>query len=68
LYGIPEAGNHWFHTYHEHHVKHLNIETSIYDPCLLHCCDPEQGFSIIGMQTDDTLIAADKAFAVREEE
>jgi hypothetical protein len=68
LYGIPEAGNHWFRTYHEHHTKQLGMETSTYDPCLLHCCDPEQGFGVIGMQTDDTLIVADKAFAAREEE
>jgi hypothetical protein len=68
LYGIPEAGNHWFRTYHEHHVKQLAMETSTYDPCLLHCRDPKQGFGIIGMQTDDTLIVADEAFAVREEE
>ncbi|EED22636.1 conserved hypothetical protein [Talaromyces stipitatus ATCC 10500] len=44
------------------------METSTYDPCLLHCRDPKQGFSIIGMQTDDTLIVADEAFAVQEEE
>ncbi|KAE8550702.1 hypothetical protein EYB25_003641 [Talaromyces marneffei] len=68
LYGIPEAGNHWFRTYHEHHTTHLGMETSTYDPCLLHCCDPKQGFGVIGMQTDDTLIVADEAFAAQEEE
>ena len=35
LYGIPESGNHWFNTYHKHHVKNLQMETSTYDPCLL---------------------------------
>ncbi|EED20884.1 hypothetical protein TSTA_081170 [Talaromyces stipitatus ATCC 10500] len=44
------------------------METSTYDTCLLHCRNPEQGFSIIGIQTDDTLIAANKAFAGHEEE
>ena len=68
LYGIPEAGNHWFRTYHKHHVEKLNMETSTYDPCLLHCSNSEQGFGVIGMQTDDTLIVADNAFAAREEE
>ncbi|EED17146.1 hypothetical protein TSTA_022030 [Talaromyces stipitatus ATCC 10500] len=43
LYGIPEAGNHWFRTYHS------------------------QGFGIVGMQTDDTLILANNTFANREE-
>ncbi|KAL3702992.1 hypothetical protein TMatcc_010179 [Talaromyces marneffei ATCC 18224] len=68
LYGIPEAGNHWFRTYHNHHTEKLNIETSTYDPCLLHCSDSKQGFGIVGMQTDDTLIVANDTFAVREEE
>lgn len=68
LYGIPEAGNHWFRTYHRHHTEKLGMETSTYDPCLLHCTDPEQGFGVIGMQTDDTLIVADDTFAAREEE
>jgi hypothetical protein len=68
LYGIPEAGNHWYRTYHGHHTKKLGMETSTYDPCLLHCSNPDRGFGIVGMQTDDTLIVADSAFAVREEE
>ncbi|EED12694.1 conserved hypothetical protein [Talaromyces stipitatus ATCC 10500] len=67
LYGIPEAGNHWFRTYHVHHTDKLNMTTSTYDPCLLHCIDQSQGFGIVGMQTDDTLILADNAFANREE-
>uniref|UniRef100_A0A093UYI9 Transposon Ty1-NL2 Gag-Pol polyprotein n=1 Tax=Talaromyces marneffei PM1 TaxID=1077442 RepID=A0A093UYI9_TALMA len=46
LYGIPEAGNHWFRTYHNHHTEKLNMETSTYDPCLLHCSDSKQGFGI----------------------
>ncbi|EED20822.1 hypothetical protein TSTA_040160 [Talaromyces stipitatus ATCC 10500] len=49
-------------------MKQLAMETSTYDPCLLHYRDPKQGFGIIGMQTDDTLIVADEAFAIREEE
>ncbi|EED15752.1 hypothetical protein TSTA_051890 [Talaromyces stipitatus ATCC 10500] len=44
LYGIPEAGNHWFHTYHKHYTKQLGMETSTYNLCLLHCCDLEQEF------------------------
>ncbi|EED23157.1 hypothetical protein TSTA_066100, partial [Talaromyces stipitatus ATCC 10500] len=63
LYRIPKAGNHWFRMYYEHYMKQLAMETSTYNPCLLHCRDLKQGFSIIGMQTDDTLIVADEAFA-----
>jgi hypothetical protein len=32
LYGIPEAGNHWFRTYHSHHIEHLGMNQSTYDP------------------------------------
>jgi hypothetical protein len=66
LYGIPEAGNHWFKTYHDHHIKKLNMTTSTYDPCLLHT-NQDQGFGLVGMQTDDTLILADNNFATQEE-
>ncbi|KAI7969957.1 hypothetical protein EIK77_000353 [Talaromyces pinophilus] len=68
LYGIPEAGNHWFRTYHNHHTEKLNMEVSIYDPYLLHCSNSKQGFGIIGMQTNDILIIADDTFAAQEEE
>ncbi|KAK1907589.1 hypothetical protein P3342_005916 [Pyrenophora teres f. teres] len=35
LYGIAEAGVHWWTTYHGHHCKELDMATSTYDPCLL---------------------------------
>ncbi|KAE8549025.1 hypothetical protein EYB25_007540 [Talaromyces marneffei] len=67
LYGIPEAGNHWFRTYHRHHTDRLKMETSTFDPCLLHCSEPNTGFGIVGMQTDDTMLLADDLFAIREQ-
>ncbi|RAL58350.1 hypothetical protein DID88_005767 [Monilinia fructigena] len=66
LYGVPEAGNHWFNTYHGHHKGRLKMEQSTYDPCLLHT--NRMGFGIVGLQTDDTLIVADKEFARSEQE
>ena len=61
LYGIPEAGTHWFHTYHTHHQEKLFMIQSTYDPCLLHTI--RQGmFGLVGMQTDDTLILGDDNF------
>jgi len=59
LYGIPEAGNHWFKTYHNHHVKELSMNQSTYDPCLLYSTKP---MGIVGLQTDDTLILGDDKF------
>ena len=35
LYGLPEAGNHWFQTYHCYHREKLGMAQSTYDPCLL---------------------------------
>ncbi|KAM4065967.1 HHT1, Histones H3 and H4 [Hirsutella rhossiliensis] len=35
LYGIAEAGVHWFRTYQQHHLEKLDMSTSTYDSCLL---------------------------------
>jgi hypothetical protein len=64
LYGVPEAGNHWFRTYYSHHVNQLHMDQSTYDPCLLQSNSP---FGIVGLQTDDTLFLADKTFADMEQ-
>ena len=64
LYGVPEAGNHWFKTYYSYHVKELSMTQSIYDPCLLYSNLP---FGLVGLQTDDTLFACDSDFASQEE-
>ena len=65
LYGIPEAGNHWFNTYHTHHIKELQMSQSTYDPCLL-CTNTNTsataGFGVVGLQTDNTLFIRDDVF------
>ena len=66
LYGVPEAGNHWFATYHGHHLNRLGMTESTYDPCLLYKTNSSE-FGIVGMQTDDTLILANDIFATKEE-
>ena len=65
LYGVLEAGNHWFRTYHQHHVRKLQMNQSTYDPCLLYTST--NGFGVVGLQTDDTLFLADADFASSEE-
>ncbi|KAF7567022.1 DUF1421 multi-domain protein [Pyrenophora tritici-repentis] len=68
LYGIAEAGVHWWTTYHGHHCKELDMSTSTYDPCLLITnSDDADVFGIVGMQTDDTLMLGTTAFLSREE-
>jgi hypothetical protein len=36
LYDVFEIDNHWFVTYHAHHVNKLDMIQSIYDLCFLH--------------------------------
>jgi polyhydroxyalkanoate synthesis regulator phasin len=67
LYGIAEAGTHWWATYHGHHKEKLNMTTSVYDPCLM-ITTTEEAFAMVALQTDDTLILGDKAFHKKEEE
>ncbi|EAQ91626.1 hypothetical protein CHGG_03561 [Chaetomium globosum CBS 148.51] len=55
LYGLAEAGTYWWVTYHNHHLKRLQMATSTYDPCLLISSPENPEFACVGMQTDDTL-------------
>jgi hypothetical protein len=64
LYGIAEAGTHWWATYSRHHKEKLGMVSSTYDPCLLITDNGPLG--IIGMQTDDTVILGDEKFSGRE--
>ncbi|KAI0996966.1 hypothetical protein K3495_g11217 [Podosphaera aphanis] len=69
LYGIPEAGTHWFNTYQKHHIEKLFMQASTFDSCLLyskHATKHRRGHGIIGLQTDDTLIVADDEFLLHE--
>jgi hypothetical protein len=65
LYGVPEAGNHWFNTYYRYYQDKLYMKESTYDSCLLYT--NKNGFGVVGLQNDDTLILADKSFAEAEE-
>jgi hypothetical protein len=65
LYGIPEAGTHWWAIYYRHHKEKLYMVISIYDPCLL--ITTEEPFGVVGMQTDDTLFLGLEEFAAHED-
>ncbi|KAI1002946.1 hypothetical protein K3495_g5254 [Podosphaera aphanis] len=62
LYGVPEAGNHWFRTYHNHHTKELFMNQSTFDSCLLRCYKAGL-LGIFGIQIDDTPFLANDRFA-----
>ena len=49
LYGIPEAGAHWYGTYEKHYRVKLEMEQSTYDPCLMVTKDPHSPFGVVGL-------------------
>jgi hypothetical protein len=67
LYGIAEAGVHWWTTYHGHHCKELDMATLTYDLYLLITNSDANVFGIVGMQTDDTIMLGTTAFLSLEE-
>ena len=48
LYGIPEAGTHWWATYYKHYKDKLAMVTSSYDPCLL-ITTKKETFRVVGI-------------------
>jgi hypothetical protein len=68
LYRISEAGTHWWAIYHKHHREKLVIATSTYNPCLL-ITITKTVFSVVGIQTNNTLILGSKEFnTIKDEE
>ena len=61
---MPKARNYWFKTYYNYYIDKLLIRQSTYDPCLLYSNQP---FSVVGIQTDDTLILGDYDFIDKEQ-
>ncbi|KAI0993907.1 hypothetical protein K3495_g14277 [Podosphaera aphanis] len=66
LYGLAEAGTHWFQTYYRHHVDKLGMTNSTFDMCLLHTIGNSSAFGVVGLQTDDTLILGNEDFIKKE--
>jgi hypothetical protein len=62
LYRIAEAGTYWWATYSKYYKDKLFMAISTYDPCLL-ITIIENGFGIVGIQTDDIIILADEPFS-----
>lgn len=65
LYGVPEAGNHWFKTYSDHHTIKLGMKQSTFDACL-HMATGKDEIGLHGVQTDDTFMIHNEKFATRE--
>lgn len=60
LYGVSEARNYWFATYHIYHPKKLNMTESTYD---LYLFIMSKLLKIVKMQTNDTVIITNKNFS-----
>ncbi len=73
LYDVSKADNHWFKTYHDHHIDKLSMTQFTYDSCLRYIITKDTiishiCMSVVSMQTDDTLISIDQSFAIAEKE
>ncbi len=67
LYGLPEAGVHWFATSHRHHVQRLHMQDSAQDKCLLWTERDSPARGIVCLQVDDSPVAGDKTFVKLEQ-
>ena len=67
MYGISEAGVHWFAIYQVHHLTNLGMKISSFDPYLL-ITKEREAFGITSIQTDDTLHLNTNGFIEREEQ
>lgn len=73
LYGINEAGLHWYRIYHTHYREKLSLSPAIHDPCFLYISlrmSPDfsnrslpRGFTCL--QTDDMASAGNESFFSR---
>ena len=63
LYSILEAKNHWFKTYYQHYTEKLKIKVSLYNPYLLYT-NNDRNFSVVGLQTNDTLFLTNEVFTI----
>jgi hypothetical protein len=54
LYRVPESPIHWYQTYHVHHTKTLEMESSPTDPCFLFKTENDVLIGIVVLQVDDS--------------
>ena len=63
LYGVPEAGTHWFRTYHTYHTEKLGLTVSSFDPYLIFSKQ-----AIVGFQTNNSLFCGIAEYLQLEEQ
>ena len=69
LYGMPEAGLHWFLTFESHHTKKLDMYQATADKCLFFKKDDAEPVpNVVIVQVDDALGAGSEDFLQLEDE
>lgn len=53
LYGISESGLHWYQTYSNHHIDHMNMFRTTIDPCVLVQHSGKKLTGLVILQVDD---------------
>ncbi|EKD14183.1 polyprotein [Drepanopeziza brunnea f. sp. 'multigermtubi' MB_m1] len=66
LYGIPEAGTHWYKRFSGHFTNNLGMRQSSFDSCLFVSTNKDQ-LGIAALQTDDVLMVVNPAMRAKEE-
>jgi hypothetical protein len=66
-YGLSEAPTYWWLTYSDHHVRQMNCESSLIDPCLFLHLNGEGCTGALGTLVDDVCGAGDEEFLKKEE-
>lgn len=67
FYGIEVGGLHWYLRYMNHHVEHLKMFRSRFDPLVPIPCDHGQLTVVSILQVDDSMTISTHAFMKEEE-
>lgn len=69
LYGIPEAGLHWYITYSNHNITELEMQRATFDGCLFFKIEETDTIpNITILQVDDSIGSGTEEFLKLEEE
>lgn len=67
MYGLAEAGNHWFATYLDHYKDKLGMKILSYNAYMLITKNNGENFGIAELQTDDTFNIRTEVFMTKKE-
>jgi hypothetical protein len=68
LYGLGEAGLHWFVTFFKYHKVDLGMSPSTLDTCLLYKREIAELEALVSVQVDDSMALGNAAYFAQEEQ